>query len=38
MDRVRGKFGHEAMVKGLALEEKDDPALTPKSSKHKDLD
>jgi DNA polymerase-4 len=25
MDRVRGKFGHEAMVKGLALEEKDQP-------------
>ncbi len=23
MDRVRGKFGHEAVVKGLALEEKD---------------
>ena len=23
MDRVRGKFGHEAMVKGLALEEKE---------------
>jgi hypothetical protein len=21
MDRVRGKFGHEAVVKGLALEE-----------------
>jgi DNA polymerase-4 len=38
MDRVRGKFGHEAMLKGLALEDKDDPALTPKSSKHKDLD
>ena len=38
MDRVRGKFGPEAMVKGLALQEKDDPALTPKSSKHKDLD
>jgi DNA polymerase-4 len=38
MDRVRGKFGHEAMLRGLALEEKDDPALTPKSSKHKDLD
>ena len=28
MDQVRGKFGHEAMVKGLALDEKDDPALT----------
>jgi DNA polymerase-4 len=23
MDRVRGKFGHEAMVKGLSLDEKD---------------
>ena len=23
MDRVRGKYGHEAMVKGLALEEKE---------------
>ncbi len=22
MDRVRGKFGHEAVVKGLALEER----------------
>ena len=33
MDRVRDKFGHEAMVKGLALTEKDDVALTPKNSK-----
>ncbi len=33
MDRVRGKFGHEAMMKGLALEEKEDPALTPKTSR-----
>jgi DNA polymerase-4 len=38
MDRVRGKFGHEAMVRGLSLDEKDDVALTPKSSRHKDLD
>jgi hypothetical protein len=35
MDQVRGKFGHEALVKGLALEEKNDPKLTPRSSKHK---
>jgi DNA polymerase-4 len=33
MDRVRDKFGHEAMVKGLALKEKDDVALTPKNTK-----
>jgi len=33
MDRVRSKFGHEAMVKGLALKEKDDVALTPKTTK-----
>jgi DNA polymerase-4 len=33
MDRVRGKFGHEAMLKGLALKERDDPALTPKNTK-----
>lgn len=38
MDRVRGKFGHEAVVKGLSLEEKGDVALTPKSSRHKDLE
>jgi DNA polymerase-4 len=38
MDRVRGKFGPEAVVKGLSLEEKDDPVLTPKSSAHKLLD
>jgi DNA polymerase-4 len=35
IDRLRGKFGHEAVVKGLALAEKDDPVLTPKSSAHK---
>ncbi|MCX7310695.1 MAG: DNA polymerase IV [Hyphomicrobiales bacterium] len=35
MDRVRGKFGHEAVVKGLALEETDDVALTPKASETK---
>src|SRR5712672_3056804 len=33
MDRVRDKFGHEAMVKGLALKEQDDVALTPKTTK-----
>jgi DNA polymerase-4 len=33
MDRVRGKFGHEAMVKGLALKEQDDVALTPKTTR-----
>jgi DNA polymerase-4 len=38
MDRVRGKFGHEAVVKGLSLEEKDDPVLMPKASAHKMLD
>jgi DNA polymerase-4 len=38
MDRVRGKFGHEAVVKGLSLEEKDDPVLTPKASAQKMLD
>jgi len=38
MDRVRGKFGPEAVVKGLALEEKDDPVLTPKASAQKLLD
>jgi len=34
MDRVRGKFGHEAMVKGLALKELDDVALTPQNHKN----
>jgi DNA polymerase-4 len=38
MDRLRGKFGHEAVVKGLSLEEKDDPVLTPKASAQKMLD
>src|SRR4029079_2739443 len=38
MDRVRGKFGHEAVLKGLSLEEKDDPVLTPKASAQKMLD
>ena len=33
MDRVRDKFGHEAMVKGLALKEQDDVALTPKTTR-----
>src|SRR5207237_367272 len=33
MDRVRDKFGHEAMVKGLALKEQGDVALTPKTTK-----
>ena len=38
IDRLRGKFGHEAVVKGLSLEEKDDPILTPKASAQKMLD
>jgi len=33
MDRVRDKFGHEAMLKGLALKEQDDVALTPKTTR-----
>ena len=31
--RVRGKFGHEAMVKGLSLKEQDDVTLTPKTTR-----
>jgi len=31
--RVRDEFGHEAMVKGLALKEQDDVALTPKTTR-----
>jgi len=38
MDRVRGKFGHEAVVKGLSFDQRDDVALTPKSSRHKLID
>jgi DNA polymerase-4 len=30
MDRVRGKYGHEAVVKGLALDEDDQPPTEPK--------